>query len=107
MNPARSDSRSRLPLYLRMARLGLVGFLLLGALATTAVAGAQEATATPVDSPTDAPIETPTEPPTAEPTVAVPPTIQSDKADYAPGETVTLTGANWAPGELVLIFVND
>jgi hypothetical protein len=35
------------------------------------------------------------------------PTIQSDKADYAPGETVTLTGSNWQPGEAVHINVND
>src|SRR5918999_3758774 len=35
------------------------------------------------------------------------PTIQSDKADYAPGETVTLTGSNWQPGETVNINVND
>ena len=36
-----------------------------------------------------------------------PPTIASDKADYAPGETVTLTGTNWAAGEAVRIVVND
>src|SRR5215210_1288188 len=35
------------------------------------------------------------------------PTIQSDKADYAPGELVTLTGSNWQPGESVHINVND
>src|SRR5829696_7953180 len=35
------------------------------------------------------------------------PTIQSDKADYAPGELVTLTGSNWQPGESVNIVVND
>src|SRR5215212_3125967 len=35
------------------------------------------------------------------------PTIQSDKADYAPGELVTLTGSNWQPGESVHIVVND
>src|SRR5215212_898612 len=35
------------------------------------------------------------------------PTIQSDKDDYAPGETVTLTGSNWQPGESVHIYVND
>jgi hypothetical protein len=27
------------------------------------------------------------------------PTIQSDKADYAPGELVTLTGSGWQAGE--------
>jgi len=36
-----------------------------------------------------------------------PPSVWSDKADYAPGETVTLSGANWAPGEAVHIRVND
>jgi hypothetical protein len=36
-----------------------------------------------------------------------PPSVWSDKADYAPGETVTLSGANWAAGESVHIRVND
>src|SRR5215217_6704010 len=35
------------------------------------------------------------------------PTVQSDKADYPPGATVTLTGSNWQPGESVNIVVND
>jgi hypothetical protein len=35
------------------------------------------------------------------------PSIASDKADYAPGERVTLTGAGWQPGESVNILVND
>ena len=38
---------------------------------------------------------------------APPPQIWSDKADYAPGETVVLSGANWAPGDSVHIRVND
>ena len=38
---------------------------------------------------------------------AAAPTIQSDKADYAPGELVTLTGSGWQPGESVNINVND
>jgi len=36
-----------------------------------------------------------------------PPSVWSDKADYAPGELVTLSGANWAPSEAVHIRVND
>src|SRR5215208_2915656 len=46
---------------------------------------------------------------TADPggTTAPAPTIQSDKADYAPGELVTLTGGGWQPGESVNIKVND
>src|SRR6266508_5759530 len=36
-----------------------------------------------------------------------PQTIVSDKADYAPGETVILTGTNGQPGEQVHIRVND
>jgi hypothetical protein len=35
------------------------------------------------------------------------PTITSDKADYAPGELVTLTGSGWQADELVHINVND
>ena len=40
-------------------------------------------------------------------TVGSAPTIASDKPDYSPGELVTLSGSNWAPGESVHIFVND
>ncbi len=36
-----------------------------------------------------------------------PPSVWSDKADYAPGEFVMLSGANWSPGEAVHIRVND
>src|SRR4051794_24470317 len=36
-----------------------------------------------------------------------PPSVWSDKADYAPGEQVTLSGADWAAGESVHIRVND
>ena len=35
------------------------------------------------------------------------PTIESDKADYAPASTVTLTGAGWSSGEAVHVNVND
>jgi len=35
------------------------------------------------------------------------PTIQSDKADYAPGSTVNLSGSGWQSGESVHIVVND
>src|SRR5215469_17253007 len=35
------------------------------------------------------------------------PTIVSDQADYPPGATVTLTGANWQGDSSVTIFVND
>src|SRR5215218_6132629 len=35
------------------------------------------------------------------------PSVWSDKADYAPGELVTLAGAGWQPGETVNIVVND
>jgi hypothetical protein len=38
---------------------------------------------------------------------ATAPSIVSDKADYAPGETVTLTGSDWQAAESVHIFVND
>src|ERR687897_390056 len=38
---------------------------------------------------------------------SLPPTIQSDKEDYAPGELVTLTGSKWQANESVNIVVND
>ena len=40
-------------------------------------------------------------------TTTASPTIASDKADYGPGELVTLTGGNWTPGESVNVVVND
>ncbi len=62
---------------------------------------------TPDSSPTPAPEATsaPTTAPTVAPAAA--PTISSDKADYAPGELVTLAGSNWHAGETVHIYVND
>jgi hypothetical protein len=33
------------------------------------------------------------------------PEISSDRTDYAPGETATLTGTNWDPGEAVVLTV--
>jgi Divergent InlB B-repeat domain len=52
---------------------------------------------------------TTTEPQTTESTPAPsgPPTIASDKDDYAPGALVTLAGTNWHSGETVRITVND
>jgi hypothetical protein len=65
---------------------------------TTATTGP---TATP--DPTATPSPDPTTAPTSQPT----PMIVSDKADYAPGSTVKLTGGNWGPDEAVHLFVND
>src|SRR4029079_17136201 len=83
-------------------------------------------TSAPTDEPTAAPTEEPTAAPTDEPTTApttapepttepsstpsapvAAPSIKSDLEDYPPGGLVTLTGANWQPGESVHIFVND
>src|SRR5829696_6735507 len=69
-----------------------------------------DATAAPDPAPSSEPATTaPTADPTAAPAFAPdgPPSITSDKPDYAPGELVTLTGANWYPGEVVHIYVND
>ena len=35
------------------------------------------------------------------------PQVWSDRADYSPGDTVVLSGAGWAPSEVVHISVND
>jgi hypothetical protein len=34
-------------------------------------------------------------------------TIKTDKDDYAPGETVTITGSGWQPGETVTLLLNE
>jgi hypothetical protein len=65
----------------------------------------------PSDAPSAAPSAEP-EPsdapaPSADPLPSTPPSIASDLADYPPGGLVTLSGANWQPGEAVHIFVND
>ncbi|HET7169794.1 MAG TPA: YDG domain-containing protein, partial [Candidatus Limnocylindrales bacterium] len=67
-----------------------------------------EPTAQPTAEP-PAPTPAPTATPTTEPLPAPigSPTIGSDLEDYPPGGLVTLTGAHWAPGESVHIFVND
>jgi uncharacterized repeat protein (TIGR01451 family) len=91
----------------------------------------QEPTNTPTDEPTSEPTNTPTDEPTQEPTATEPPTatstteptatssptitptsseaptIQSDYADYNPGQLVTLTGASWAGDTRVSISVDD
>src|SRR5690348_15095684 len=65
----------------------------------TTPAGSEYATTTTTTAPA------PTPPP-ASPSPFTP-SISSDKGDYAPGSTVTLTGSGWAPGESVHLFVND
>jgi len=67
-------------------------FMTLGLLiAVPAVALAQDAS-DPTGTPSPAPLG---------------PTIQSDKEDYPPADTVILTGSGWQPGETVNINVND
>ncbi len=75
------------------------------------------ASETPQPSPEPEPTPTAEESPTPDPTPvanpspsaapAEPPTISSDKDDYIAGERVTLAGANWSPGEVVHVIVND
>jgi hypothetical protein len=52
------------------------------------------------------PVPQPTLDPTPLP-VVVPPSIRTNKSDYAPGALVTLLGEGWQPGEEVALFVND
>ena len=34
-------------------------------------------------------------------------TVSTDKEDYAPGETVIVTGAGWEPGETVSMLFHE
>jgi hypothetical protein len=72
-----------------------------GTFTSSAPAPTIEPTVTATPEPTAAPTSTPS------PTPPPPPFIQSDKADYYMGETVTLASGNWQPGETVHLFVND
>src|SRR5262249_52007344 len=67
----------------------------------TATSAPTDTTPSTTDTSSTSPGTTPTTPQTWTPT------ITSDQADYAPGATVTLTGAGWAPFDSVHIFVND
>src|SRR5438128_11571828 len=33
--------------------------------------------------------------------------VKTDKPDYSPGETVTLTGSGWEPGEVVALLLHE
>src|SRR5215471_1816645 len=35
------------------------------------------------------------------------PTIQTDKSEYLPGDTIVFSGSNWTPGEAVTIVINS
>src|SRR6266478_3661220 len=34
-------------------------------------------------------------------------TVATDKADYAPGENVVITGSGWEPGETVVLILHE
>jgi hypothetical protein len=59
--------------------------------------GATGATGAPSPSPSPSPSVTP----------APSPTIASDKEDYAPGETVTITGAGWPAQDAITVQTDD
>src|SRR6185437_14941977 len=84
--PAPKDCPTMIPPAAIHRRLVLVLLVLAAMLALPAAAGAM--------------VDTDVNPPAA-------PAIWSDRADYNPGATVTLSGAGWAPGEAVHIAVND
>jgi hypothetical protein len=119
----------RAGLFSAVALLAVVAGLIVGPIAS--IAGAQETdtsssstgsqqtttsedptttTAPPASDPAPAPSSDPaptTQPAPTPTTTTATPTITSDKADYAPGDQVTLTGANWLPDESVHVVVND
>src|SRR4051812_49302989 len=40
-------------------------------------------------------------------TIIPSPSISTDKPDYAPGETVVMTGSAWLPGEAVMLHLEE
>src|SRR5437764_1274099 len=126
MSPAPHKGKKPARLFFGLALLFVAGLIVAGAFgdvgggllsssgstATDTSASSQTATDTTPTSDsttTDAtPTTTSTESTTTTTTpVVYNPTIASDKPDYSPGETVTLTGGSWQPGEAVHHFVND
>ena len=78
--------------------------------ATGASSTSSDTTGTSTDGQTTATEPTTTETTTAtssSSTSALSPSITTDKSDYPPGSTVTLTGAGWGAGESVHVVVND
>jgi len=75
----------------------------------TTISGTTDTGTTSTATGSSAPTSTGTSTSAATTTVAPtsPPTISTDYADYAAGATVTLSGAGWASGEAVSIFVDD
>ena len=80
---------------------------------SSASSTSSDTTGTSTDETTSA--ETTTAAPTTDETttsvttnsVTLTPSITTDKADYEPGSTVTLSGSGWGAGESVHLFVND
>jgi hypothetical protein len=82
----------------------------------TGATGATGASVSPSPSPTPAGptgptgatgAPSPSPSPSPSPTPAPSPTIASDKADYAPGETVTITGAGWPTQDAITVQTDD
>src|SRR5438552_2645280 len=71
---------------------------------TTDATTSTDAGTTTTVSGTTTSADAPPPPPTA-PLAA--PTLLTDKTTYVPGDTVTVTGANWLPGESVHVHAAD
>src|SRR5436190_23906443 len=92
--------------------LGMVS--LAGGDTTTAATDATPAGDTTTDASTTADAATTSDPTTtdaatttASPPAVSGPSITTDRDVYSPGDTVKLSGAGWAPGERIHLFVND
>src|SRR5919204_4216945 len=126
MSPAPHKGKKPARLVFGLALLFVAGLIVAGAFGdvgsgilsssgnTTTDTSASSQTATDTtptsSSTTTTPVTTTTETTTSTTTTTTPvynPTISSDKPDYNPGDTVTLTGGSWQAGEAVHIFVND
>ena len=64
--------------------------------------------ATPEQGPAETPAAPePTDAPAASQVASGDPSIETDKANYGPGETVVVSGAGWTPGEQVTLRLRD
>ena len=110
MSPAPHKGKKPARLFFALALVFVAGLVVAGAFGDVGNSFGLTGSSASSSSTTDTTPTTTDTTPSSTTTSTTPvysPTISSDKPDYNPGDTVTLTGGSWQAGEAVHIFVND